>query len=294
MRGVVAGGMATALEELGVVDAFDDAYGSSAGALGCAFLLAGQAALGTSLYFDDLTTPDFIAVRRVVGRTALLSLEFLLDEVMATRKPFDWQRVVDHSVRLHPIATDLDACESVDLCDEVRDPRRLREALRASARVPGVAGPPVQLGGRRLVDGSVLGAIPFERAIADGATHVMVLRTRPFGATYRPPAAVLRGSLARYLRRVHPSLPALHRRRAEAYRADVERLERLVRAPGPPHVLVVAPRRGTPEVKALERDRRRLVAGAESGAEAVFAALTDEERYFGVVLRSYPSRSSAA
>ncbi|HEV3000544.1 MAG TPA: patatin-like phospholipase family protein, partial [Solirubrobacteraceae bacterium] len=207
MRGVVAGGMATALEELDVVEAFDGVYGTSAGALGGAFLLAGQAALGTSLYFDDLTTPEFIAKRRVLTRGAMMSLEFLLDEIMSGRKPLDWQRVVDHGVRLHPFAADLDAGELVDLHGEACDVARLREALRASARVPGVAGPPVCIGDRRLVDGSVLSPIPFARAIADGATHLMVLRTRPFGTTLRAPPAVVRPPLERWLRRLHPTLP---------------------------------------------------------------------------------------
>lgn len=288
MRGVVAGGMATALEELGVVEAFDDVYGTSAGALGGAFLLAGQAALGTSLYFDDLTTPEFIAKRRMLMRGTMMSLEFLLDEIMSGRKPLDWQRVVDHPVRLHPIAADLDAGELVDLHAEVCDADRLREALRASARVPGVAGDPVRIGGRRLLDGSVLSPIPFARAIEDGATHLMVLRTRPFGTTLRGPPAVILPPLERWLRRQHPALPELYRARAAAYAAELAELEHAERSAGPPHVLVIAPRPGTPEVRTLEQDRRRLVAGAEAGAQAIYEPLTGERRFFAVALRSYP------
>ncbi|HEV3000360.1 MAG TPA: hypothetical protein VGW75_06440, partial [Solirubrobacteraceae bacterium] len=47
-------------------------------------------------------------------------------------------------------------------------------------------------------------------------------------------------------------------------------------------------RAGAPEVRTLEQDRRRLVSGAEAGAEAIFGALTGERRYFAVALRSYP------
>ena len=44
MRGVVSAGMTTAIEQLGLRDAFDEVHGASAGAFNAAFLLAGQAA----------------------------------------------------------------------------------------------------------------------------------------------------------------------------------------------------------------------------------------------------------
>src|SRR5579871_2481947 len=56
MRGVVSAGMVSALEELGLVTAFDAVYGSSAGAINAAYFLAGQARLGTTIYFEDINT----------------------------------------------------------------------------------------------------------------------------------------------------------------------------------------------------------------------------------------------
>src|SRR3954452_17802375 len=53
MRGVISAGALTALEHLRLAERFDAVYGVSAGALGGAYMLAGQAALGTSIYFDD-------------------------------------------------------------------------------------------------------------------------------------------------------------------------------------------------------------------------------------------------
>jgi predicted acylesterase/phospholipase RssA len=53
MRGVVSAGMVSALEELGLGEAFDAVYGSSAGAINTAYFLAGQAAFGTAIYADS-------------------------------------------------------------------------------------------------------------------------------------------------------------------------------------------------------------------------------------------------
>ena len=45
---------------------------------------------------------------------------------------------------LHPIATDVATAEAVDLHRVIEDPRSLRLALRASASLPLLAGPPVR------------------------------------------------------------------------------------------------------------------------------------------------------
>ena len=60
MRGVVSAGMVSALEELGLTHAFDAVYGSSAGAINAAYFLAGQARLGTTIYYEDINNARFI------------------------------------------------------------------------------------------------------------------------------------------------------------------------------------------------------------------------------------------
>jgi predicted patatin/cPLA2 family phospholipase len=60
MRGVVSGGMVTALEARGLLDCFDSIHGSSAGACAGAYFLAGQARLGTRIYYEDINNKRFI------------------------------------------------------------------------------------------------------------------------------------------------------------------------------------------------------------------------------------------
>jgi predicted patatin/cPLA2 family phospholipase len=79
---------------------------------------------------------------------------------------------------LHPLATDVASGASVDLHDQIVDEPSLRRALCASAPLPLLAGPPVRFDGRRLLDAGLSAAIPFRAAIADGATHVVVLPSR--------------------------------------------------------------------------------------------------------------------
>ena len=53
MRGVVSGGMVSALEERALLRCFDSVHGSSAGACAGAYFVAGQARLGTRIFYED-------------------------------------------------------------------------------------------------------------------------------------------------------------------------------------------------------------------------------------------------
>ena len=64
-----------------LTDAFDAVYGSSAGAINAAYFLAGQARLGTTIYYEDINNARFISLLRVLGGRPIVNLGFLLDEI---------------------------------------------------------------------------------------------------------------------------------------------------------------------------------------------------------------------
>lgn len=71
MRGCVGAGMLAAINHLGLRDAFDVVYGSSAGSLMGAFFLSGQTPLeGPGIYYDILSQAgkDFIDQVRSLPR----------------------------------------------------------------------------------------------------------------------------------------------------------------------------------------------------------------------------------
>jgi predicted patatin/cPLA2 family phospholipase len=79
---------------MGFTDAFDAVYGSSAGAINAAYFLAGQARIGTTVYYEDINSRSFIDMRRAVFGRPIVDLGFLLDEVAVARKVLDVQRVL--------------------------------------------------------------------------------------------------------------------------------------------------------------------------------------------------------
>ncbi|MBW2618209.1 MAG: patatin-like phospholipase family protein, partial [Deltaproteobacteria bacterium] len=180
MRGVVSGGMLAALEHLGLALVFDAVYGSSAGAINGAYFVARGHGAGVSIYYQEINNRRFIdPLRALVGRP-IMSLDYLLDEVMTHIKPLDWRAVIDSPVRLKIVATALARGETVIL-DEYNSQRQLFDRLRASATMPFLAGEPVKLEGELSIDAAVYESIPFRIALADGCSDVLVLLTRPAG-----------------------------------------------------------------------------------------------------------------
>jgi predicted patatin/cPLA2 family phospholipase len=181
MRGIIAGGMALALHELGLTNSFDAVYGASAGAASAAWLLSTSP---QSLRF--WAVPKY--ARTLIRRSNPLRGRPLVDlhafyEVLYRYgdqdcAPMDFDSILASDVEYHPLATDAETGESTDLRPFIGDAAELRLALRASAALPLLAGDPVVLRGRRFYDAGVSESVPYRTALAQGATHVMVLRSR--------------------------------------------------------------------------------------------------------------------
>ena len=108
----------------------------------------------------------------------MVDVRTLVEVVYQTEFPMDFGSVLASPVEYHPLGTDAESGESTDLRPLIDGPVELRLALRASASLPFLAGPPVELRGRRVYDAGVAESIPFRTPLGRGATHVLVLRSR--------------------------------------------------------------------------------------------------------------------
>src|SRR4051794_13027607 len=269
MRGAVSGGMALALDELGLSQAFDAAYGSSAGTLNAMWLVSGRLRDGIPTWTDPSLVGQLISRRRVLRGGRVVDVETLVEERYEQLSPGLFDAVLAGATELHPIATDVATGDAVDLHDRIADARTLRLALRASAALPLLAGPPVALDGRRLIDAGLSAAIPFRAALADGATHVLVLRSRRAGEAVTAPGRVSGALTAAALGRLSPALRTAFLTRVERERADEALLARHDENPSlTPAILSIRPAAGSPVPSRLERDIDVIRAGLEAGRVA--------------------------
>src|SRR4051794_28543405 len=140
MRGAVSGGMALALDELGLAGAFDAAYGSSAGTLNAMWLVRGRGQEGIPTWTDPGLVHQLINPRRALRRGPVVDIRTLVEQRYEQLAPGLFGDVLSARTELHPLATVVETAESVDLHGEIRDERTLQLALRATATLPLLAG----------------------------------------------------------------------------------------------------------------------------------------------------------
>ncbi len=293
MRGVVSAGMISAIEQLGLLPAFDVVVGCSAGAANGAYLVAGDGTFGASIYYEDINDRRFIDTRRAALGRPVVDLGFLVDHVMTRQKRLDAYAVIRSPIPLVTVASNVDTGESEPLQDYA-DRDDLLGCIRASSTMPILAGAPCLHRGRRFWDGSLTEPVPVETAVRLGCTHIVALLTRPAGV-FRPPLSLLeRIAVLPRVRRCSPALAGRFEHQDREYRALVERLEaadagfplavradpaaQSAGAAGPaaaaatqPCVCVIRPE--GPLISNLERRQAALVEGARQGMSATLAAL---------------------
>ena len=291
MRGVVSAGVTSAIEQLGLRDAFDEVHGASAGAFNAAFLLAGQAAYLATLYQYGFGDPRFVSLVRALRGGPAFDMDHVINQVWTRQRPLRFDAVVKSGIELHCTATDADRATIVDLTG-LHDQQEICCALRASGRLPWLAGGPVGFRGLRLLDATLAEAIPLHVA-RTSATDLLVLQTRPHGVRHRPFSPVVARLTDRYLRAINPALVDLRQTRSPRY--DALTAELAAQAADPeqrPRVCVIRPAPGSTVIGQLEHRASVLQRAASDGLRSAWMALEGEDPELIGTLRAYPRRGA--
>jgi predicted acylesterase/phospholipase RssA len=266
MRGAVSAGMCVVLEAAGAVSAFDRIYGVSAGALNGWATAAGQAALGATHYQDAVSQRVIDRTRALRGRP-VIDFALLFDELIGTRKPLSFERL-SSGPEFRALATSLETM-SLRVLQGFGDAEEVRQAVRASASLPRLGGKPPVFRGERMTDGALIEPIPFETPLAEGATHVLVLRS--CSATCRKPALAALGE--RLALHEDPRLFELARERQGKYNRQAAALQDGTLDVAGAHVDQVAVPHGTRLIGRLEADSGRVIGALRLGAAAMASTL---------------------
>ncbi|RTL70791.1 MAG: patatin family protein [Pseudonocardiaceae bacterium] len=271
MRGAYAGGMVHALETAGLSDAFDVVYGVSAGAFVGTALVLGHGYDASRIFPDDMACKEFIDPRRLGTRKPMVSLDHLIDHILVHVKPTNWDALRDSPIPLRVVVTDA-ADMTPHVLERLPDRDTWKRVMRATASIPWLAGPPVLVGDRRFLDGSVSDPMPVARALRDGATHVLALLTRTVPELRRSDPGTRPPLWARGIDVVVPGLGAM----TQDVRRHADSLDLLSDAAHPDrgdaHLMAITPARSA-GVRGLTIDVPRIEEAVVLGREAVVAAL---------------------
>lgn len=272
MRGVVSASMLTALDDLGFANTIDAVYSCSSGAINSAYYLAGGTWYPLTIYFDDLSTPNFVNLRRAFSKSSILNLEYAFD-VLKNVKPLDYEYVLKSPIPLHIAITLVDELKTI-ITGSLSSVEDLREALMASTWLPVAVKGTSYYHGERAIDGGVLTALPFRLALRDSCTHVLSLSTHPMGRT-SDHLSLLNRYTKIHLNKLKPGLGDGYIEALGQKYNDQRSLEqmRFSNSDSGPSIFDIAPLAGTPDVKRHELQQYKLIEAARSAYEVMYAAL---------------------
>ncbi len=278
MRGLFTAGVLDVLMERGIEPAHT--VGVSAGAaFGCNVKSRQQ---GRAIRYNK----RFCADARYAGwgnllRTGdLYSVEFAYRTVPLELDPFDTKAFRENPARFTVVATDIDTGEAV-----YRDVRRGDvedlDWIRASASIPLLARP-VELAGRKLLDGGIADSIPVRWMLGQGYRRTVVVLTQPRGYRKEPNRLMplLRAGLHRY-----PKLLARLADRHLRYNETLDAIERLEREG---RIFVVRPSE-TVAAPVMVRDPEVLERIYQVGRRDAAAQIAALEAYLGPAGADEPS-----
>ena len=175
MRGGYSMAALMAIQELGLDEAFDNVFASSAGAINGAYMLSKQAKIAVTVYVDDISNKKFVNMSRIYK---IVDIDFLVDEALTRIKPLDVDKVISSTAVLHIYLTDYLSGKSVFFTNHTPG-INLMEAIRATAALPILYNKPVKVLGNEYIDGGVANSVPLISAIESGCTDIVVVLTRP-------------------------------------------------------------------------------------------------------------------
>ncbi|GAX16709.1 hypothetical protein FisN_21Hh150 [Fistulifera solaris] len=271
-----------------------------------------------------------VLTRRAFGKP-VLNLSFLLQKTMQETKPLDWDTFVakQSTIPLKVVVSDLksERSRALDMAGGYfQTLSELSQCMHASCLLPGIAGPLVNMDmdvikgrkkGEKFILGNNLNAdaihpmadalvyepLPYHSAIDEGATHVIVVRSRPDGVDVSGKSSFFESLIFRrfFLRKNRlPHIFELFRRQQhkKIYARDVLELNEHANSQqhyldtSKPHILTIAAPPGSPEVSRLETGRQAIFEGIRRGFARAYDCLVEDPSQRGkgmeVALEFFP------
>ena len=178
MKGPYSAGQALGLNEMGLNQVFDTAVGISAGAGTVSYFTAGleQSRIGTSLFYENCTSKDFINFKRI---HQIMNVQTIADAIKEGDKALDQEAVRKSRTEVYYGVTRASDGKSELINAKTATPS-MTEALKASMALPIVYGESVEVNGEHYIDGA-FDPMPVETLIEKfKPTDILVLPNIPF------------------------------------------------------------------------------------------------------------------
>ena len=218
MRGMFTCGVLDVFLEKGID--FDGAAGISAGAVFGSNYKSRQIGRGVRYNKKYAGDPRYCSMKSLRKTGDLYNVDFCYNELPNKLDPFDREAFKNNPLDFYVGATDVETGEAVyHKCYDGGESDL--KWMQASASMPLVSRP-VEVDGKRLLDGGIADAIPLSYLQGLGYDKLVVILTQPKGYRKKKTSWFLLWAL-----RKMPIIKAKMARRHEMYNREVEEVERL-------------------------------------------------------------------
>ena len=269
MRGVFTAGVLDAFLDKRLRD-FDSFYGVSAGALNLTSFIAGQRGRSLNLFTNLCLEPEFISMARHFKGGHLFDLDWFFNKINL-QYSLHTNRFKEqlHDREFQAVTTNVDSGEAVYLnISKETSSQDMTRILKASSALPMIYREPIIIDEMPLMDGSLADPLPVFKAIADGCTEIILVRTRPLRDRKKPSTS---SRMIAWQYRRQPIIAELIRQQYSVYNQSVEQFDALEQSNVDNiRVIQVAPLSPLNSSRST-RDRARLVADYHLGYSQGFA-----------------------
>lgn len=264
MRGLFSAGVLDVFLEKGIT--FDAAIGVSAGAAFGCNLKSHQA--GRVLRYNTAYCRDkrYCSLHSLITTGDLYGADFCYRELPDVLDPFDYETYRRDPMDFYVTCTDADTgLPAYRLCNRLDREEFLW--MRASASMP-IVSRPVEVGGRRLLDGGISDSVPLSYFQSLGYEKCVLVLTRPKGYRKKPlsHAPLLRPAL-----RQTPEVAEALCRRHEHYNRAMDEIEQQEKEG---RIFVLRPPMPI-QVKMIEKNPERLKSAWKMGRYTALGALPE-------------------
>lgn len=161
MRASYSMGCLSALEQLGLSNAFDYVLGSSAGAINGSYFIAKQCRKAVDIYSKYLTNKKFINLLRP---RKILDVSYLVEVLSQGETALDIDAVIASQTDLRFSMVHFPSSKQVNFSSKDK-PGILMDLIKASATVPAISNDKITIDGEKYIDGAIVDPIPIASAL---------------------------------------------------------------------------------------------------------------------------------
>ncbi len=262
---VLEGGASRAYFTVGVLDAFYDMgikpdylIGSSAGIANGISYVSGQRGRNLEIGLKYLPDKRYMGFRHLLNpkNRSLYNLKFVFDEIPNIHVPFDYDAYDNSGCETIAALTNIETgkCEYHRVTSE----DKTWQIPIASCALP-LMFQPVEINGKKYMDGGITDSIPVDKAIKDGCDKIIVVTTRERSYIKEDEPAL---KISSFLYRKYPEFAKAVENRTKTYNDTHNRVLELEKAG---RIIHIAPEVDTSMWKRTEKSNEAIQAMYDEG-----------------------------